>query len=74
MDFALVRPRLPLAFFLFPASCFLLPASVQALGPEQMLTRVTALIIFPQNNTGRADNGTTTWDDEYTLIVSDWYV
>ncbi|ORY28145.1 putative iron transport multicopper oxidase FET3 precursor [Naematelia encephala] len=28
-------------------------------------------IIHPQNKTGRSDN--TSWDDEYTLIVSDWY-
>ncbi|KAL7418969.1 ferroxidase fet3 [Cryptotrichosporon argae] len=28
-------------------------------------------IIYPQNATGRSDN--TTWDDEFTLIVSDWY-
>jgi iron transport multicopper oxidase len=31
-----------------------------------------AFIILPQNGTGRSDN--TTWDDEYTLVVSDWYV
>ncbi|CAD6564626.1 MAG: ferroxidase fet3 [Tremellales sp. Tagirdzhanova-0007] len=29
------------------------------------------LIIMPNNATGRSDN--TTWDDEYTLVVSDWY-
>lgn len=31
-----------------------------------------AFIIQPQNGTGRSDN--TTWDAEYTLIVSDWYI
>ena len=30
-----------------------------------------ASIIVPLNGTGRSDN--TTWDDEYTLVVSDWY-
>jgi hypothetical protein len=31
---------------------------------------ISAFIILPKNGTGRADN--TTWDDEYTLVVSDW--
>ncbi|KAK8847393.1 hypothetical protein IAR55_005251 [Kwoniella newhampshirensis] len=29
------------------------------------------LIIHPQNLTGRSDD--VTWDEEYTLVVSDWY-
>ncbi|WWC68213.1 uncharacterized protein I206_102136 [Kwoniella pini CBS 10737] len=28
-------------------------------------------VISPQNQTGRSDN--VTWDEEYTLVVSDWY-
>jgi iron transport multicopper oxidase len=28
-------------------------------------------VIHPQNATGRSDN--VTWDDEWTLVVSDWY-
>jgi FtsP/CotA-like multicopper oxidase with cupredoxin domain len=32
---------------------------------------ITALIIHPKNETGRGDN--VTWDEEYTLVVSDWY-
>ena len=31
-----------------------------------------ALIILPKNATGRNDN--VTWDDEYTVVVSDWLV
>lgn len=31
----------------------------------------TALIIHPKNETGRGDD--VKWDDEYTLVVSDWY-
>lgn len=37
----------------------------------RMFTESIAFIILPQNGTGRSDN--TTWDDEFTLIVSDWY-
>lgn len=32
---------------------------------------MTALIIHPKNETGRGDE--VKWDDEYTLVVSDWY-
>jgi iron transport multicopper oxidase len=32
---------------------------------------LAALIIHPKNETGRGDN--VTWDEEYTLVVSDWY-
>ncbi|OCF33774.1 acidic laccase [Kwoniella heveanensis CBS 569] len=28
-------------------------------------------VISPQNGTGRGDN--TTWDEEYTLVIGDWY-
>lgn len=31
---------------------------------------IVAFVISPQNHTGRADN--VTWDEEYTLVVSDW--
>ena len=30
-----------------------------------------ALIIHPKNETGRGDS--VKWDEEYTLVVSDWY-
>lgn len=45
---------------------------VSPLTDEANSTHHTAFIILPQNGTGRGDN--TTWDDEYTLVVSDWYV
>jgi hypothetical protein len=32
---------------------------------------IIALIIHPKNETGRGDS--VKWDEEYTLIVSDWY-
>ena len=43
--------------------------SLRALPMCSVLT--AASIIVPLNGTGRSDN--TTWDDEYTLVVSDWY-
>jgi len=36
----------------------------------QTLTNI-ALIIHPKNETGRGDD--VKWDEEYTLVVSDWY-
>jgi hypothetical protein len=32
---------------------------------------IIALIIHPKNETGRGDS--VKWDEEYTLVVSDWY-
>ena len=32
---------------------------------------MAALIIHPKNETGRGDD--VSWDEEYTLVVSDWY-
>lgn len=45
---------------------------VSSILPALLHADVLAFIILPVNGTGRGDN--TTWDDEYTLVVSDWYV
>lgn len=34
------------------------------------MLKLPAFIILPNNQTGRGDN--VTWDEEYTLVVSDW--
>jgi hypothetical protein len=38
---------------------------------EREYKLIPALIIHPKNETGRGDN--VKWDEEYTLVVSDWY-
>lgn len=37
-----------------------------------LVTDQLASVIHAQNGTGRNDN--VTWDDEWTLVVSDWWV
>jgi hypothetical protein len=50
-----------------------LKIAVKTVMSLEALTRLALTIQPNSNTTGRADN-TTAWDEEFTIIVSDWYV